>query len=512
MILSETPRRKQVTKLVSWAHWFALQNIIIAILIAAIYVFSSPVPDTPLGVVYMLTNWFSHIGFLTFFTFVIVILPMCYLIQNAKVVKGVSSVLVASGLALLAFDALLYTRYGLHMSFSGADLVKQQAQTVFAELSVAQWSFLVLLFIVWLAFQLITANALWQRIERFQKVHIGLPITGFFVTCFIASHSTHIWADAKLYQPIIQQDDMFPLSYPATAKNLLSKYGMLDIDSHKTRKQLLLSTRIDEPKYPASPMYCSINPTSKMVILIQTDGQLLPDFFTIEGLKNQKEKHYDFSQNLDELIFSSLYGLPALYQQALHNKTAILLDMPNKLALPLSIYANKAIDLPGVNQQDWNQFVVALQSDAPKLAIGYVNQQQMAELVTKPLLRDNQYLISAKATNSKHQAPLITNLPLVRDSLSSIEDIAPTVIAAMNCNAPAANFSTGENIANAGRDWLISNLANKVILLDNDKRIEINNNGSYKVFDLATNEQREEKLNTNLLSQAMKHLTRFNQQ
>ena len=40
MILAESPRRQRVTKLVNWGHWFALANIIIAIVIASIFVFS----------------------------------------------------------------------------------------------------------------------------------------------------------------------------------------------------------------------------------------------------------------------------------------------------------------------------------------------------------------------------------------------------------------------------------------------------------------------------------------
>ena len=88
MILTETPRRKLVTQLVNWGHWFALLNIIIAITIAAVYILTSPAPETALGTVYLFTNWVSHIGFLTFFGFVIFVLPLCYMVKNAKVVKA----------------------------------------------------------------------------------------------------------------------------------------------------------------------------------------------------------------------------------------------------------------------------------------------------------------------------------------------------------------------------------------------------------------------------------------
>ena len=118
MIFSETPRRQLVSQLVTWGHWFALCNIIVAICIAGIYLFSSSPPDSILGLVYLITHWFSHIGFLTFFGFVIVVLPLCYLFPNSTFLRVWSSAIAAVGLAFLAFDALLYTRHGLHFSFN----------------------------------------------------------------------------------------------------------------------------------------------------------------------------------------------------------------------------------------------------------------------------------------------------------------------------------------------------------------------------------------------------------
>ena len=137
MILTETPRRKRVTQLVNWGHWFALGNIVIAIIIASIYVFTSPLPGTLLGTLYLFSNWFSHIGFLTFVGFVIFVLPLCYVLPNVKVVKAVSSTIAAVGLALLAFDALLYNKTGLHLSLGSAELIRSETQTVIAEFGLA---------------------------------------------------------------------------------------------------------------------------------------------------------------------------------------------------------------------------------------------------------------------------------------------------------------------------------------------------------------------------------------
>ncbi|MEP4299340.1 MAG: DUF3413 domain-containing protein, partial [Paraglaciecola sp.] len=274
MILAETPRRKLVTQLVTWGHWFALQNIVVAIIIAAIYILNSPAPITAIGNLYLFTNWISHIGFLTFFGFVILILPLCYLLSNAKTVKVISSIVAASGLALLAFDALLYNKFGVHLSIKSADLIRDEAQTVMSDFGWQQWSFLTLLFIVWFSFQLVVANALWQRVKRLQKRKLGLPISSFFVACFVISHGLHVWADAKLYQPIVKQDNMFPLSYPATAKTLMSRYSLLDIEDYQQRKALQFDQTINGINYPIAPVYCAVQNDQKVLLLGLVNGKI----------------------------------------------------------------------------------------------------------------------------------------------------------------------------------------------------------------------------------------------
>ena len=74
MLLSESPRRQTVSKLVSWGHWFAFFNIIIALLISSIYVFATPLPDSMLGQLYLGLNWLGHISFITFLAFILLCL------------------------------------------------------------------------------------------------------------------------------------------------------------------------------------------------------------------------------------------------------------------------------------------------------------------------------------------------------------------------------------------------------------------------------------------------------
>ena len=39
MLFGESPRRQRVSRLVSWGHWFAFYNILVALVIASIYIY-----------------------------------------------------------------------------------------------------------------------------------------------------------------------------------------------------------------------------------------------------------------------------------------------------------------------------------------------------------------------------------------------------------------------------------------------------------------------------------------
>ena len=506
MILAETPRRKLVTQLVNWGHWFALLNIVIAVTIAAVYILNSPAPGSAIGTFYLFTNWISHIGFLTFFGFVILILPLCYLVPNAKAVKALSSVLAALGLALLAFDALLYNKYGVHLSVNSAELIRNETQTAIAQFGWQQWGFLLLLFVVWLSFQLIVANALWQRIGRLQKRKLGLPISIFFVSCFVISHALHVWADAKLYQPIVQQDNMFPLSYPATAKTLMARYSLLDIEDYQQRKALQFNQTIKGITYPAEPVYCSVDSSKKVLLLSVVKGEMPSP---ISGLSNF-EHHYLLQSSLDNGITTVLYGLPELYHSALQGYSPLLLQLPSSMGLSVSLYLNNTNNQRlSSYQQDWQQFKQNISSATSNLSIGFVQAEQLDELLTENILAQYQVIVTNLVDQSSLKNALWTNFA-VNKSMASLEDIAPTALDLLGCSAQAKAYSTGNTLTQKSNlNYLVSTQGSKVLLLTNKQRIEIMKNGNVRVFDLNTGEESFNQVEPNILSQGIKHLSRF---
>ena len=505
MLLAETPRRKLVTLLVNWGHWFALLNIIIAVTIAAIYILNSPAPGSVVGTFYLFTNWMSHIGFLTFFSFVIVILPLCYVVPNAKLVKVISSIMAAVGLALLAFDALLYNKYGVHLSLNSAELIRNETQTAIAQFGWQQWGFLLLLFVVWLSFQLIVANALWQRIERLQKRKLGLPISSFFVSCFIASHAMHVWADANLYQPIVQQDNMFPLSYPATAKTLMARYSLLDIEDYQQRKALQFNKTIKGISYPVSPVYCSVKGDKKVLLLSLVEGDLFNSWESLSTFNN----HYQMQSSIESGVTTTLFGLPELYHPALQRFSPVLMQLPSSMGLQVSLYQKVGNSELQSYQHDWQQFKQQVLDASSNLSVGFVDAKQLSELLTTEVLATYQVMVTNLANQKTQNSPILTNFE-VKKSMSSLEDLAPTALHLLGCNAQAESYSTGNTLTKPDKlSYLVSTKGSKVLLLTNKERTEIYSNGNVRIFDLQSGDETFNPVDVNILSQGIKHLSRF---
>lgn len=504
MILAQSPRRQRVAKFVNWGHWFALANIVIAIIIASIFVFSSPLPGTTVGTLYLFSNWFGHIGFLTFFGFVIFVLPLCYLVNNANLIKGTASVIAAVGLAFLAFDALMFNRTGVHVSFQSTDFLKTQAQHSTETFSWQACLYLLMLFLVWLGFQLMLANALWKRMDKFARFKVGAPVSGFFVVCFVSSHLVHVWADANLYQPIIKQDSMFPLSYPATAKTTMSRYGLLDLNAYQERKTLQFNSTFHNIRYPVQPIYCSIDSTKNVALIVQTDKE---DIGGIDdsGL-NVFNQYYSSATSFEGLVYSTLFGVPEIYQDQLRRSRPVMLALPMGLGMPVSMQIDEQYQ--SLVPQAHTNTAFGLTNG---LNVLFADSTQIQALLNRPIATEQTLIIATGFGNTDMPGKLYTNLT-INASIASTEDLVPTVLDVLGCNADTSDYSTGQSLINPTRDWLVSTSGERVVVWHNNTRTEVLSNGSYTIIDTDTQNRSSEPLDIDLLGQAIKHLSRFSYQ
>jgi membrane-anchored protein YejM (alkaline phosphatase superfamily) len=496
MIYTESPRRKQITQQVAWGHWFALANIGMAIVISSVYLFASPIADTPLSFVYMLLTWFGHISFVTFLVFVLVILPLCYQITNMRALRGIAAVVSAIGLALLAFDALIYNNTGFHISFSSAALLRSETQVQVSAFSWLQWFYLSLLFIIWLMFQLVIANAIFKRMGRLQRLRIGPYITATLVLCFVSSHAIHVWADAKLYTPVLKQDNMFPLSYPATAKTLMARYGFLDLEDRQQREELQLQGLSSRFVYPPQNVYCSVNAQSKVVVLMSNEI-VSNDSFAFLPVNNF---HLN-TQSEPSRIFKHLqYGIP-YHLITRTSSPPVMLDLLNAFSVPNALF-NYADD----SEYEYSQFIESLSNSDSGLYMGFLSAEQLAKVDVRALANTASVMLIAQGENQMYR--MYSNFTDTKQA-STNEDIAPTVMNEFECLAEVYRFSTGQALQTPSRQWLVSTMQENIFFFKAPYLTEVSKDGSYKVTDVRDQSEVLIDIDTNMLSRSIKHLENF---
>ncbi len=506
MIYNESPRRKQITQQVSWGHWFAFANILFATAISSVYLFSSPIADTPISFVYLITTWLGHTSFITFLGFIIFILPLCYKITNLRVLKATASIVAAVCLALLAFDALLYNNTGFHITFDSAELLKSEAQGHIGAFGWLQWFYFALLFIIWLMFQLVIANAIFKRIGRFQRFKFGPYIIATIVVCFISSHAIHVWADARLYTPVLKQDNMFPLSYPATAKTLMARYGLLNLEERLQQEELQYNSETSRFNYPPKPVYCSVDAGKKVVVLATLD---IPEVQQINGFQSNNY-HLNMLSDNQQLSKQLWYGIPT----NLINMTkspAVATELLRAFNVNVENYVLSNIvtsndELALEEDTLFTAFKENVLLSQSGFYMGVVSKQQFDNFDFEQLQTNTSVILIHK--NVQQQFVLMSNFvePL---TVSSNEDIIPTVLNEFGCLAEPNRFSTGQALQNPSRKWLVSTQDNHIVVLRYPLLTKVAQDGSYEVTDLTTQTKVLADLDTNLLSRSIKHLKDF---
>jgi membrane-anchored protein YejM (alkaline phosphatase superfamily) len=281
---------------------------------------------------------------------------------------------------------------------------------------------------------------------------------------------------------------------------------LLDIADYQQRKALQFNQTIKGIIYPAEPVYCSVDVSKKVLLLTLIDGELGN---SVVGLSNF-ERHYLLQPSVNSGINTILYGLPELYHSALQNYTPLLLQLPNTMGLSVSLYLdNTSNQKLATYQQDWQQFKLNVFNASSNLSIGFIKAAQLNEILTESVLAQYQVIVTDIVNNSILNTPLLTNFT-INKSMASLEDIAPTALNLLGCVAQAKAYSTGDTLTKKSNlNYLVSTQGSKVLLLTNKQRIEIMKNGNVTVFDLKTGDEIFSPVDHNILSQGIKHLSRF---
>ncbi|MFT5808777.1 MAG: membrane-anchored protein YejM (alkaline phosphatase superfamily) [Moritella dasanensis] len=309
--------RDQVSKIISWGHWFSLANILLAILLASRYIFIAEWPETMLGQVYSLISLLGHFSFIIFILYLVVIFPISFVIPFPRALRFLTVIFATVGLSLLIIDTEIFKLYNLHINpIIFEILLGENEQTLNSD-----WqSFFVFVPFLFLL-ELLISSLLWHRLRPLSRFKLGPIIAIFFFCCFLTGHLLHMWADAAVYRPITAQKANFPLAYPMTARTFLVKYGWLDKEAFSKRIRDTKKPSDSRLDYPKHPLVVNDENQKLNVLLINIStlrADMLNDSVMPEMSKLSRQGlrfNHHFSTSNDDLLgnFGMMYGLAPQY-------------------------------------------------------------------------------------------------------------------------------------------------------------------------------------------------------
>lgn len=327
--------------LLEWGHWFTFANLLFALLLSFFYINIEPAPSTLTGWLYLLTTWVGHFAFLSLACFILTIFPVVTLFPYKRHIRGVSAVMASLFQTYLFLDVLAYRGLGYHLTTSSVDQLSEVEDVYLANLGSGYWFMLLAVFIAILSYQFLVSNLTWKRIHQLQAFRFKNHLASVLFACFVTSHGMHIWADATVQTDIARQSSLFPGSYPLTAKTLLARHGLIDLQEYQQSisRQTYVNNQTFMVKAPTiAQCEAEQKPNLKVYLLPQSAFMLTRDFLQTNNIKFQENRQLNLANDLDTNLFNLRTGLPGLYQLAQNREQLNLNQMLNDEKIHIEIH------------------------------------------------------------------------------------------------------------------------------------------------------------------------------
>ncbi|SFD13832.1 DUF3413 domain-containing protein [Pseudoalteromonas denitrificans] len=491
---TQSPFSSKASQLLSWGHWFTFANICLALVISLGYLFSDSSPKTGMGSIYMVLTWLGHIGFITFLSFVLTVFPLSLIFPYPRHIRGMAAVLATLGASTMAFDAYVYYNLGYHISSSALpQIISLIWHTISSSPVVATFLSGALVFII-LSFELIVSNYSWKHLNKLKELTFGKFFTVILLFCFASSHLIHIWADANFKFDITKQDNILPLSYPTTAKSLLAKNNLLDLDVYEQAKSEKLKTTQSAYLLPKNLPQCGTQNRALTDILVFKNNAELTKFQQSFEIPLTELKLFLQPTSHQDAIFNLIYGLPAFYKKPiLEQKVNPAWDTAEN-----ALFIDNLKDFQYItsNNQAPLRIVAADKDTIARPNSKHIIALALAEQQAIPAIVGSVFINDKKLTNANH---LIQPMDL----------LATVINEYWQCDKLVAQSLIGKNIYQNNDDSGINYTQGVFIAYKKDKITLIEADGSYKNISAAQGFVLDKKFDVPFLVESIKELKRF---
>jgi len=249
-------------------------------------------------------------------------------------VKTVAVFWMAAMISIIVLDSLLWSQSRFHINFLTLRI-----------LGSSSWIFTAVMFVITLLFEILLARRVWSWVGA-ARTHRGGLLATVITVLFVLSQGIFAWADASYYVPVTSVAQQLPVQRGFTAKQLLVKYGLVNISQSRERQLAAhMAEGLDQSgfadlNYPLVPLQCSPGKRGEsalnlLVILVDSlRSDMLGSGYTpqMDRFRQQRATwfthHFSGGNSSRMGVFSLFYGLPPGYFSSFESlqKPPVLMD------------------------------------------------------------------------------------------------------------------------------------------------------------------------------------------
>ncbi|GHC25597.1 choline-sulfatase [Kushneria pakistanensis] len=335
---------------------FALCQLPLVWLAALRYVPFMEVPHEGWGIVYLLLTWVGHFGLLVLLGWGLLMAPACVLPR--RYLWPVAALVATLGLGALLVDTVVYAQYRFHVNYFMVSLFLNDKNGEIFSFSLETWAVVIAVSLAlliaqgWLAHKMIVTG--WQR-----SIPTGRTV-GVLLVALFAGHLLHIVADARYMRSVTQQTSVYPLLFPATAKDFMAEHGWLDPRAARGERANIDAREADELEWPLNPLQCSPQSSPNIMLIMidswrhdEYDAQTTPHLYAALHQNGRRyTEHYSGGNSTRTGVMSLFYGLTGNYYAYINNTQTppLLVTEMQRQGYALGIFAAASLDSVGFDR------------------------------------------------------------------------------------------------------------------------------------------------------------------
>lgn len=346
-----TPHIATRHRLLRWWGWLLSSTLLLLLLVSARYFSVVDLDAQLLPLMFrgaMLIAHFTTVAAVGLLPALVVIL----LWPRPRVAIPLGALSAATIVTAVLIDTQVYQLYRFHINAGVMNLLLGGAARETFAFSAQMYAQSVLIVAGFLAAFGIIGAWLWRHVESLARVS-NVAVTTI-VAALVGFHSIHIWADAVRYEPLLEQTEVLPMRYAATAKRLLRTLGV----NMKTGQ--FMPATLDRPSgalsYPLQPLTCSAprDPLNIVVILIDSwrfdelNAGVTPNIDAFANRATRFMDHYSGGNATRIGVFSLFYSIPGTYWHRMlaHQKAPVLIEQLSTLRYDVQAFRSAPLHSP----------------------------------------------------------------------------------------------------------------------------------------------------------------------